>query len=304
MRYGYADALRLLPESLEREAELSARAAKNAEEIRLRVGFPVCVMAGAEEYITGKRCVTQKELEQVMEIATGASFYAADTIKQGYLTVEGGIRIGICGHGGISDGKIESLDCLSSLSLRIPAEHTGIAEPAAEKLFDNGAFKSTLILSAPGGGKTTFLRDLVRLLSDGHGDIKGVTVGLCDERGEIACMDRDGRANMNIGKRTDVMDGIPKASAAMMLLKTMSPKIIAMDEITTHHDIDAVSECFSCGVEIAATAHASSIADLSKRAVYRELIKTGVFRYAVLIRRNGRHRTYDVTDLEVYEWSR
>lgn len=301
MENGMAGAIALLPESLEEELQPCARVRSSAEEIRLRAGKCAGVVSFGEEHITGKRPVTQKELEQVLEIATDASFYAADTIRSGYITARGGYRIGICGKGAVTDGRIQTIGELSSLCIRIPRQHAGIAENAAKILCENG-FRSTLIVSPPGGGKTTFLRDLVRSLSDGTEYTKPVTVGLCDERGEIACMGPDGIAYMNIGKHTDVMTGVKKADGAMMLLKTMAPRIIAMDEITSADDIAAVSECFSCGTEIIATAHASSMEDLYKRKLYTEVLKLRVFAYIVFITKTGRQRQYTVIRTEENGW--
>ena len=161
----------------------------------------------------------------------------------------------------------------------------------AGKLLEGGHFSSTLLLSAPGGGKTTLLRDLVRCLSE-----QGLRVSLIDERGEVAVMVR-GVPQMDVGPRTDVLDGIPKALGIPMALRAMNPQIIAVDEITLRADLTAAAMAAGCGVGLLATIHAAGTAELTEKPLYRQLLEDRVFRMAVCIRRTEAGRSYEVEEL-------
>ena len=151
-----------------------------------------------------------------------------------------------------------------------------------------GRLRSTLILSPPGYGKTTILRDLIRLLSG-----QGVRVAVADERGELAAM-HDGVPQFDVGAHTDVLEGCPKAQGTLMLLKTMSPAVVALDEVTSPEDVEAIGFAGHCGVSILATAHAFDREDLCRRPLYRELLALSVFDRIVTIQKQGLNRIYQV----------
>ena len=297
MRYGiekYADAMKLLPEYLRCEVNLDDNSSVKAEEIRLRAGRKASVLIGDDEVVTGSRCVTLGDLEKILEIATGASAYAArESIRSGYVTVKGGCRIGICGSAVVKNGETEGFREISSLAIRIPREVFGVSSGVMKELVKNGSFGSSLIVSPPGVGKTTLLRDMVRVISDGDIslDLKGMRVALADERSEIACLN-DGVPQRNVGSRTDVMDRCPKAQAVMLLLRSMNPQVIALDEITSPEDIAAIKSCTNCGVKILATAHAENMDDLRSRNLYAQLLDSGVFENIVFITKRGGRRIY------------
>ncbi len=142
--------------------------------------------------------------------------------------------MGVCGETVIRNGEITNIKNISSLSLRIARERKGTAEKVLPELLSGGSIKNTLIISPPGGGKTTLLRDVIRLLSDG-----GHRVGLADERYEVAAV-KDGLPTLDVGERTDVLSGCPKAEAIIMLLRAMNPEVIAADEITAPSDAEAI----------------------------------------------------------------
>ena len=290
----YAGALELIPGYLRNEVKLDAVLLAKAEEIRLRAGRKATVLVGEREIITGKIPITSLDLERVLEIATGASAYSVrDCLRAGYITAKGGYRIGVCGSAVVKNGGIVGFRELTSLAIRIPRDITGVAEKIMPGLISNGKFESTLIISPPGGGKTTFLRDAVRVLSDGASalGLKGMRVALADERGEIACV-YSGVPQRNVGGLTDVMDGCPKAQAVMMLLRTMNPHVIALDEITAEEDILAIQSCANCGVAVIATAHAESINDLYSRPMYAKLLESGIFKNAVFITKSDGKRNF------------
>jgi len=281
---GFDQAASFLPRNLGLMTEmLSAEQKSAAEEIRLRCGYPVTVLQFDGEYALGQTPVTLEDIETLLEIATGASAYTREeTVKKGYVTVKGGHRIGICGTAVMKNGEISGQRSLNSASIRVAREHIGVAE----NIFDAAAPESLIIVAPPGLGKTSLLRDLVRIASEG-----GIRVSLADERGEVAaCV--GGRPQMNVGKCTDVLTGAPKAEAALMLLKTMNPHIIAVDEITSPEDVSALLSVTNCGVRVFATAHAGDVAELMSREIYRPLLRQGIFKTAVTILSEKGQRIY------------
>ncbi|MBR2132738.1 MAG: stage III sporulation protein AA [Oscillospiraceae bacterium] len=247
----------------------------------------------------GEILAGREDIEYVLDRVTEFSRYTVEeTIRLGYLTAEGGIRVGICGtvlpSGNQSDGMRE----ISSLVLRIPKMCRGIADACLPQLLDTeGKLLNTLILSPPGGGKTTLLRDLVRLISDGTERSQPMRVSLVDERGEIAAMYR-GYPQLPVGKHTDVMDACPKAIAVPMLLRAMTPQVIAVDEIGQPSDLDALCAAANCGVVLLATIHASSVQDIRSKPNLKMMFECGLWMRTVIVRGYGDRRSYQVEVLE------
>lgn len=285
---------RLLPMALDISKECMAR----VEEIRLRVGRPMHLTLPEGEIPIQRTRVTRDDLEYVLDRSTEFSRYtAAETLRAGYVTAEGGFRIGLCGTVLSLNGQSDGIRDISSVSIRIPRVPEDIARPIFPKLLRDGIPVSTIIISPPGGGKTTLLRDLVRLVSDGSELCEPMRVSLVDERGEIAAMYR-GYPQLPVGRQTDVMDGCEKVAAIPMLLRAMSPQVIAVDEVALGADVDALSAAANCGVVLFATAHGSSLTDLKSRAVFRDLLSRGVMERAVIVEGRGRQRCYRVEEIE------
>ena len=298
----FAQAAELLPRELRMAAMLLPEEQRAAtEEFRLRAGRGFYVADAAGEHpVTGGigLSVYQSDLRQVLEIATQASVHtASEQLRQGFVTVRGGHRVGLCGTAIIRDGAVAGLRDPSSMAIRIAREFPGIAEGLTAQLAEGGRFVSTLLLSPPGGGKTTLLRDLVRVLSEGSAALPPLRVGLADERGEVAGL-QNGVPQMDVGPRTDILDGCPKAQGVIQLIRCMGPQVVAVDEITAPGDIAALEQAFGCGVALLATAHGASREDLARRPLYRKLLTGGMFRKLVVIRVEDGRRFYTVEDLE------
>jgi stage III sporulation protein AA len=293
----YREAVSVLPVRLRKSAlALPDEQQGRAEELHLRVGQPLTVLLPEGE-LPLEIAVESGDLETLCDIATEFSRYAAvETLREGYLSVKGGFRIGLCGTAVIKDGVNMNLRQFSSATVRIAREQIGVADEVARQLFRNGAPCSTLILSPPGAGKTTLLRDLVRTLSAGVQPYGPQRISLIDERGEVAMMHR-GEPQMDVGPYTDVLDACPKALGIPMVLRAMNPQIIAVDEITAYQDIRAMSLAAGCGVRLLATIHAADVTELMDKPLYRTLLEERIFRLAVSIVRTEEGRHYHVEEL-------
>ena len=287
MADGFSLAAALLPQELrDRAAALPLPLREQTEEIRLRTGFPASLRLRSGEHGFGCGPVTEKTLAAVVENASRASYHAvADQLRRGYLSAPGGVRVGVCGTA-VTDGGIRALRELSSLCIRVPRQIRDAGKSVIPLLRDG----SVLILSAPGGGKTTFLRELIRTVSD-----SGTAVCVADERGELAGM-WNGAPQFDLGRCTDVLTGAPKAEAAMLLLRAMGPEVVAMDEISAPEDAAAIETLLGCGVRIFATAHASGAEEFRSRPIYARLAGLGAFQKLVVIRGGGA-REYEVERL-------
>lgn len=291
----FNEAALVLPDSIRGKAlflpdELKA----SAEEFRLRCGKPPSILVCGREQTLSGRAVTQRDIEELIESASSSSRHSvSESIRNGFVTARGGHRIGICGTAVVTNGVISSLRSLSSACIRIAHERIGVGEKTAERISnENGEPCPAIIISPPGAGKTTLLRDLVRIFSD-----RGVRTALADERGEIAAVSR-GTAQFDVGACTDVMELAPRAQAVSFMLRAMSPRLVAVDEICSEEDASAVLEASGSGCTVLATAHASDAAELERKPALRKLLHNGAFRYCVRITCCGGIRDYEVGEFK------
>ena len=276
-----------------RAAQLAApEGQEEVEELRFRAGRPPAVKTARGERELELAVVTAQELREILSRAARYSVHSyTESLKNGFVTLTGGHRLGVCGTAAEENGKVVGIRGLSSVNLRIARQAWGVDAVIAPWVGE-GEPQSMLLLSPPGFGKTTLLREWVRAVSD-----KGHTVAVADERGEVAAL-ADGVPQFAIGRCTDVLENCSKKRAALMLLKTMSPALLAFDEITAPEDVEAVSLCAHCGTAVLATAHAAGTDDLRRRPLYRSLLELGVFRRAVVIGRRDGKREYRMERLE------
>lgn len=287
----YLQAIACLPPP--RAAELARLEDQRAvEEVRLRVGRPPSVRTAAGERETDDPPVTAQELRETLSRAARYSVHSyAESLRHGFVTLGGGHRLGLCGTVAEENGQVIGVRGLSSANLRVARQITEVDE-VIRPWIGAGAPQSVLLISPPGFGKTTLLREWVRLVSDA-----GHPVAVADERGEIAAL-ADGAPQFAVGRCTDVLENCAKQQAALMLLKTMSPALIAFDEITAPEDVEAVSLCAHCGTAVLASAHAADVDDLCRRPLYRKLLGLRVFKRAVVITRENGKRCYRMEKLE------
>lgn len=265
MNCAWNELLAILPRWLGQEADAHK---DYLQELRLRLGQPPQLMQkGGALWLTRK--VTADDLNFCVNTASRYSPWAAQSSAKGYITAPGGHRIGLCGEAIVMDGSMTGIRTIRSLCIRVARDFPGIARKY-------GSYTgSILIIGPPGSGKTTLLRDLIRQFSLHE------TVAVVDERHELfpdGCFDR--------GTALDVMSGCRKAVGIDMLLRTMGPETIALDEITAEEDCDALLRAGWCGVRLVATAHASSVADLRSRALYKPLIRNNLFDHILILKRD------------------
>lgn len=295
----YIQAAAVLPQNIRSTAcLLDAERQSRAEEFRLRVGQSLRVVIDGREVPLNGPEITGADLRFVLG---QASQYSAHMVQQqlsaGYLTVKGGHRIGLCGEAVIKDCKVYTIHSISSMSIRIARQIEGVGAPVIPQITDEeGSMLDTLILSPPGGGKTTLLRDIVRRISGGIG-VPQQRVGLADERRELSAM-WEGRPQLDVGKCTDIMVDCPKGAAAQILVRGMNPQVLAMDEITAEEDLNALFWAAGCGVRLLATAHGESLLSLRRRPLYRKLLDLKLFQRVVILRQHDGKRSCRVEVIE------
>ncbi len=286
--------VRLFSGNIRRRLERNRLDYGKVYEIRLRVHNPCIILYQGQEFFLGQGGgitqdrmqaygVTREDIQETMEHIAGYSLYAyEEEIRQGYLTVQGGHRVGIAGKTIVEGEHIRGVKYISYINVRLSHQVKGCASTVMPYVRSGDSIFHTLIISPPRCGKTTILRDMIRQLSDGDASCRGMTVGVVDERSEIgSCY--QGAASNDLGIRTDVMDGCPKAEGMMMLIRSMSPSVVAVDEIGDYRDIHAIEAVINCGCKLIATVHGDSIEDLQQKPLFERLMNEHVFERYILL---------------------
>ncbi len=285
--------LRVLPRGIRLILECEKIDFSQLQEIKMRTEKPVILTYRGKEIILLNHyrkpyVITQEEMKETLDYISNYSLYAyEEEMRQGFITIEGGHRVGLAGQVILENGKVKNLKYISSVNIRISHEVIGCADPVFFKVIDNNQFLNTMIISPPGQGKTTLLRDMIRQLSDGNAYIKGMTVGVVDERSEIAGCYK-GIPQNHLGLRTDILDCCPKEEGMLMLVRTMAPKIIAVDEIGTESDIRAIEYAVHCGCRMVVTVHGDSLQDIQAKSAFARLIDNQVFKRFVVLNNQKR----------------
>lgn len=278
--------LSVLPKRTASAVERLIMSGSQVEEIRLRTGRPAQLIASSGEFMQDAPVFTREEAAELLDKLCRHSVYAReDELKMGFITLDGGARVGVCGRPVVENGRIKRMTDITSFNFRLTREAVGCAESVMDYLLENGRPVSALIAAPPAGGKTTLLRDIARCLSNGVCSAP-FKVALLDERGELAGL-IDGAPSFDVGLRTDVMEFAPKAEAMSIFIRTMNPDVILTDEIGGAGDAEALEEAARCGAAVIASAHASGCDELKKRPALQKAMASGVFKRVLLLRRNG-----------------
>ncbi|WP_102400865.1 stage III sporulation protein AA [Haloimpatiens massiliensis] len=253
------------------------------QEIRIRIGKPIILGINNNE-ILKEYIPKEEELKSIVQRFSSYSLYAFDEeIRQGYITIKGGHRIGICGSCVVEKDRIKTIKNISSINIRICRQIKGCADNIMPSLIEQGEIMNTIIISPPKCGKTTLIRDVTRNVSNGiEGIIAGKKVSVIDERSEIAgCY--LGVPQMDVGIRTDVLDSCPKSYGISMAIRSMAPEVIVSDEIGTYKDMENIILALNSGVKVITTIHGYDETDLYRRPVFKEIIDNKVFTRAIIL---------------------
>ncbi|MCY6483749.1 stage III sporulation protein AA [Clostridium aestuarii] len=275
----------ILPQDVRKKIE-NVKRIENLQEIRIKINKPLVIYIGENEIITDY-IITIEDIKTILQRISNYSIYAfEEEIKQGYITIKGGHRVGICGSCVMDNYKVKTIKNIASINIRICKEIIGCSLKIMPYIIENKEILNTIVIAPPKCGKTTLIRDITKNLSNGINlnmkKIGGRKICVIDERSEIGgCC--DGVPQMDVGLRTDVLDNCLKSEGIIMAIRSMSPDIIVCDEIGTHKDIESILVAMNSGVNLITTIHGFGIEDLYKRTVFKDMLDNNVFERAIVL---------------------
>ena len=275
--------LRILPSYISNEI-IKLNCSQNITEIRLRTKCKVIIICGKNEIVLSCIITPKAILDILLNVSKNSIYAIQNDINNGFVVIRGGHRIGISGEVVYVDEKIKNIKNICSLNIRVARQIYGCADSILPKIISGNTFLNTLIVSPPGCGKTTLIRDIIRQISNGIPSLNfsGKNVALIDERGEIASV-YEGVASLDVGIRTDIMSNVNKANGMKMMIRSMAPDVIATDEIGKKEDISAIKEAILSGVKVIFTMHGDSIKSIIKNENIRELLSLNIFSKIILL---------------------
>ncbi|WP_163969971.1 stage III sporulation protein AA [Oceanobacillus halotolerans] len=275
--------LRLFPEHIQQVIRSNMKDRWHLlQEIRIRIYRPIeLIFDNQTEWITHIKPDQQDGMFVLNQLSDFSLYRMEDELRQGYMTIEGGHRVGLAGKVNTLNGSVKAIQHITFMNIRIAKEKVGCAQDIIPYLYE-GNYLNTLFIGAPQTGKTTLIRDVTRIIGTGWEHVKAAKVGIIDERSEIGGSIK-GIPQHNIGLRSDVMDACPKAEGMMMMIRSMSPEILVVDEIGNSKDVQALMEAINAGVIVICTIHGNSISELKKRPSLKPLFQHQVFQRIALL---------------------
>lgn len=261
---------------------------KDLEEIRVRISRPIELTARGVPHFLPYIIDSEDAVHLLNKISHFSIYTLEEELKRGYITIEGGHRVGLAGKVILEQGKVKAIRDISSFNIRIAREKVGIAQTLIPRIYRDG-WLHTMIIGPPQTGKTTLLRDIARIISSGDSGsgLPASKVGIVDERSEIAgCV--NGIPQMTFGNRIDVLDACPKAEGMMMMIRSMSPEVLVVDEIGRLEDAEAIMEAVNAGIKLIMTTHGNSLEEIKRRPTLQAILEMGIFqRFIELSRKDG-----------------
>ena len=267
------------------------------EEIRIRVGRPIEVSVKGKALFLPYFTTVEDALHLLDKLSHFSMYTLEEELRRGYITIEGGHRVGLAGKVILENGQVKAIRDVSSFNIRIARENIGIADRWVPYLYNHGKWLHTMIIGAPQSGKTTLLRDLARFISSGSNDgmIEAAKVGIVDERSEIAgCM--NGIPQLQFGPRIDVLDACPKAEGMMMMIRSMSPQVLIVDEIGRTEDTIAILEAVNAGIQLMMTTHGYSYEEVLNRPALAPIMKQKMIQRYLVLSHTKKSRSVMVLD--------